>query len=176
MATTSYYSPFGGAKLTGAAPHSFVPAPVGGSVDSNVCFEWDFDNDGDFDQSVENITHYVLAAQTARGRDYPSNLTGKATAGQLKLTLRNDDDRFSYFNSSSPLNAGSFSLKTGRKIRARVNDGVLGAASISYVGIGAAVAGNNTSLAPAFPTGLLSATTSPDGNADLVLIVLKPLR
>jgi hypothetical protein len=171
MATTTNYSPFGGAAVSGSAPHSFVPASVGGSVSSNVRFEWDFDNDGDFDQSVEDITHYVLAAQAARGRDYPSNLTGKATPGQLKLTLRNDDDRFGYFNTGSPLNASPFSLKTGRKIRVRANDGVLGAATITYAGIGAATSANNASLTPALPTGLLSASSSADGNADLVLIL-----
>jgi hypothetical protein len=171
MATTSYYSPYGGALLTGSAPVAFTSGTTGGQVDSNLTIEWDFDHDGDFDQSVENITSDVLAAQVAYGRDFPSSLTGRSGPGQLKLTLRNEDDRYSYFNAASPLNASPFSLRTGRKIRVRANDAVTGAASISYVGIGTAQNGSNTSLVPGLPTGLLSATTSTDGNADLMVIV-----
>lgn len=89
---------------------------------SNIVVEWDFDNDGDFSESVEDITSFVLSMETVTGRDWPSQLTGKAGPGKLRATLRNDDDRFSYFNASSPLNAAPNSLKTGRKIRVRVSE------------------------------------------------------
>lgn len=148
------HSPVGGANAGGTAPLTATFAASTAAVNSNVAIEWDFDNDGDFDQSVEDITHYVLAAQSSTGRDYPSNLTGRSTPGKLKLTLRNDDDRFSYFNTDSPLATDPFSLRTGRKIRVRATDAATGAAAISHVGIGAASSGDNVSLVPALPTGL----------------------
>lgn len=91
-------------------------------VASDLVIECDWDNDGDFDQPEEDITSFVLAGQTRTGRDWPSQLTGKAGPGALRLSLRNDDDRFSYFNTDSPLNSDPFSLKTGRKIRVRTSD------------------------------------------------------
>lgn len=168
--TTGYASPVGGALIGGTAPLSFTSAASTAQVDSNVKVEWDFDNDGDFDQAVEDITSYVRSAQTSTGRDFPSSLTGRAGPGKLKLTLTNDDDRFSYFNTASPLNVSPFSLKTGRKIRVRTTDGVLGAGTISYVGIGAVAVGNNASVVPALPTGLQSADRSIGRNADLMII------
>lgn len=89
-------------------------------VPSNIVIEVDWDNDGDFDEPEEDITSLVLSGTCKTGRDWPSQLTGKAGPGALRLTLRNDDDRFSYFNASSPLNTDPFSLKTGRKARVRV--------------------------------------------------------
>jgi hypothetical protein len=148
------WSPVGGADVGGTSPILFSSAASTAAVSSNIAIEWDFDNDGDFDQSVEDITSYVLAAQSMVGRDYPSNLTGRSAPGKLKLTLNNDDDRFSYFNTSSPLATDPFSLKTGRKIRVRATDASTGVASISYVGIGAFSSGDNVSLVPALPTGL----------------------
>lgn len=151
--TTGYSSPVGGARVSGTAPASFTSGVAAARVDSNVVIEWDFDNDGDFDESVEDITSLVLSAETWYGRDYPSNLTGKSGPGQMRLTLNNDDDRFSFFNTGSPLNADPFSLNVGRMIRARTT--TAGAASdISYVGIGAVAVASNASVAPALPTGL----------------------
>jgi hypothetical protein len=148
------WSPVGGASFGGSAPLTLELASAGGAVDSNVAIEWDFDNDGDFDEAVEDITSYVRGAQTLIGRDYPSNLTGRSSPGKLRLTLRNDDDRFSYFNSASPLATDPFSLKTGRKIRVRATDAETGAATISYVGIGTANAGDNVSTTLELPAGL----------------------
>jgi hypothetical protein len=105
----------GGVEIGGAASVK-ASAP---QAASDIIVEWDFDNDGDFDEPGEDITAYVLSAETFTGRDWPSLLTGKSGPGKLRLSLRNDDDRFSYFNASSPLNAAPFSLKTGRKVRVR---------------------------------------------------------
>lgn len=163
MAVVGRVSPYGGALVGGTSPIAFVDASSQASVNSNLVFEWDFDGDGDFDQAAENITHYVQSAQTMMGRDYPSSLTGRSGPGSMRLTLRNDDNRFSYFNKASPLNAAPFSLKTGRKIRVRSTDAITGAASISYVGIGAATSGNYASLVPSLPTGLQA--------GDLMIIV-----
>lgn len=150
-------SPTGGALAGGSAPLSFEPVDPGPSVGSNLTLEWDFDNDGDFDEPEEDITGYVLAAQSITGRDFPSRLTGHAGPGQLKLTLRNDDDRFS--DPAGPLQTAPFSLDTGRRVRVRGNDGVTGASAISATGLAAATAGNNASLSPALPSGLVEGDT-----------------
>jgi hypothetical protein len=107
----------GGVTLGGSADVSFVHG--GGQVDSDIVVEVDWDNDGDFDEPVEDITGFVMAAETLTGRDWPSNLTGKAQPGKLKLTLDNRDNRFNFFNAASPLNAPPFSLETGRMVRIR---------------------------------------------------------
>jgi hypothetical protein len=108
----------GGVRVGGSATMAFVHA---GQVESDIVVEWDLDNDGDFDQAIEDITSYVLSLETSTGRDWPSQLTGKAGPGQLRMTLRNDDDRFSYFNTASPLATSPFSLRTGRKLRVRTS-------------------------------------------------------
>lgn len=164
-------SPHGGLILSGSSPVTFTAGAALPQASSNVSVLWDFDNDGDWDEAEEDITEYVLAAQTGYGRDYPAQLTGRSGPGAVRLTLRNDDDRFSYFNSDSPLVADPFSLKTGRRIRIEATDGVLGAAAISYVGIGAVANASNASVTPALPTGLRSAELAPDGNADLMIVM-----
>lgn len=110
------YTGAGGLVFGGAAT-----LRVGGAqAASDIVVEWDFDADGDFDQAEEeDITSFVLQLETFAGRDWPSLLTGKAGPGRLRATLRNDDDRFSYFNTDSPLNQGSNTLDTGRKLRVR---------------------------------------------------------
>lgn len=108
---------FGGLELGGSAATSFEHGTA--NVDADVVVEWDFDNDDDFSESVEDVTSYVLNVETITGRDFPSQLTGKATAGRLRATLDNRDGRFSYFNQNSPLNQDGNSLKVGRKIRLR---------------------------------------------------------
>lgn len=121
MATTSHTGR-GGPAVGGSATTTFTHGT--GQVGSDIVVEWDLDNDGDFDETVEDITSYVMAAETLTGRDFPSHLTGQAGPGMLKLTLLNTDDRFSYFNTSSPLAAAPYSLRTGRKVRVRTTDAV----------------------------------------------------
>lgn len=109
----------GGVLMGGAATVAFVHGP---QVASDVTVEWDLDNDGDFSEAVEDITSYVTAAETFTGRDWPSLLTGKAGPGKLRASLNNADNRFNYFNASSPLATAPFSLRTGRKVRVRVSE------------------------------------------------------
>lgn len=118
MVTTTA-DPTGGVSIAGTAPLRFVHGS--GQVASDVVFEWDFDNDGDFNLGTENFTGYVVAADSSTGRDWPSQVNGKAGPGRLNITVRNDDDRFSYFNAASPLNTAPLSLATGRKIRVRTS-------------------------------------------------------
>ncbi len=120
--TAETVSPIGGAVVGGTSPVLFTPASTA-QVASDLVIEWDFDNDGDFDQTVENITGYVMSAETMTGRDFPSPLN-PAVPGQLSLSLDNRDDRFSYFNATSPLATDPYSLRTGRKIRVRTAEAV----------------------------------------------------
>lgn len=112
------YTPSGGLLVGSSANVSFVH---GVPANSDIVVEWDFDNDGDFSTAVEDITSYVLSVETSTGRDWPSQLTGKAGPGRFRATLNNEDDRFSFFNTSSPLNTTPYSLKTGRKLRVRTS-------------------------------------------------------
>lgn len=112
-------NPIGGGLAGGSAPVSFTSAASQAHVDSDIIVEWDFDNDGVFETPDEDVTEYVMSLETQTGRDWPSNLQGQASAGQLRMTLLNDDDRFSYFNEDSPLNQDGKSLRTGRKVRVR---------------------------------------------------------
>jgi hypothetical protein len=107
----------GGLSLGSDSPVEFVHGSTIAVAD--IVVEWDFDGDGDFDEPDEDITSRLVSVESMTGRDFPSALTGKAGPGQLKLTVRNDDDRFSYFNADSPLVAPPFALKTGRRIRVR---------------------------------------------------------
>jgi hypothetical protein len=159
VAISAKCSPVGGAIGSGSAPVVFTAAPAGPSVNSNLEVTWDFDNDGDWDSAVEDITGYVMSAESFTGRDMPSSLAGKSGPGKLRLALNNTDDRFSPMNTASPLNTAPFSLKTGRRVRVRTTDGVLGASLISYVGAGALAAGSNASVFPALPAGLVPGDT-----------------
>ena len=88
-------------------------------VPADLVVEWDLDNDGDFDESVEDITDYVYSGSVTRGRSFPSQLTGRSTPGRIELELDNSDGRFSQFNTASPLNAGAFRIGTGGLLRVR---------------------------------------------------------
>lgn len=116
MATTSVRG-HGLLSLGGSADVEFVHGP---QAASNVQFLWDFDNDGDFDSDEENVTTYIVEAEARTGRDWPSQLQGKAGPGRLQMRMVNDDDRFSYFNDDSPLNQNGNSLDPGARFRIQV--------------------------------------------------------
>ncbi len=115
MATTDAYAQ-GGLALASVTETEFVHGP---QVDSDIVLEWDFDNDGDFDGTHENVTADLYDLDATTGRDWPSQLQGKAGPGRLQARLRNDDDKYSYFNTASPLNQLGNTLDSGRKIRVR---------------------------------------------------------
>lgn len=84
--------------------------------------EVDWDNDGDFDEDFELMNPFVYqesVIETITGRDYASQVAGRASPGQLRVTLNNDDDRFSRFNTESPLYGLAL---PGRKVRLRSSD------------------------------------------------------
>ena len=80
----------------------------------------DWNADGDFSDSGENITARTMKCEWKRGNDYASQLVGKAVAGTLIAELNNESGDYSTFNTSSPL-AGN--LVPGRKVKLTGNDG-----------------------------------------------------
>jgi hypothetical protein len=80
----------------------------------------DWNNDGDFSDSGENITARTMNLEWKRGNDYASQLVGKVVAGTLNATLNNVSGDYSTFNTSSPLTGN---LLPGRKVKLTGNDG-----------------------------------------------------
>lgn len=72
-------------------------------VGAYVTLEVDWDNDGTFLNANSNISDDVLQLGWSRGRDSASQLTGRATAGELEARLKNDDSLYNSFNSDSDL-------------------------------------------------------------------------
>ena len=73
----------------------------------------DWNDDGDFSDSNEDVTSDVLGLTLEHFRDLSSD---HIEAARLELELRNDDHKYSPPNSSSPL---SGNLKPGRKVWVR---------------------------------------------------------
>jgi len=155
-----FHHPIGGAAPGGSATVTVASGDQGAAVPADAVVEWDFDGDGTFGQATDDVTAYVMDAESLTGRDWPSHLTGKAGPGQLKLTMLNDDDRFSYFNPASPLNTPPNSLDTGRKIRVRVHaesvlDQVTGGTAGTFSDLAALdIVGDQTIGAEFYPTTL----------------------
>ena len=80
----------------------------------------DWNNDGDFSDTGEDITARTMKVEWKRGNDYASQLVGKAVAGRLTATLNNESADYSTFNTSSPLTGN---LVPGRKVKLTGNDG-----------------------------------------------------
>ena len=74
----------------------------------------DWSGDGDFGDTGEVITGLVLSVDTERGKDFPSQLTGKSIAGKLVAVLNNESGIYSPFLSSGDLYGN---LLPGRKVQ-----------------------------------------------------------
>ncbi len=84
------------------------------AIDTKVLVDWD--NDGKYDGTYDNISADVTKATIQGGRDVANALTGKVRAARCTLTVANDDDRYSPFNTSSVL-TGNLVPKRAVKIR-----------------------------------------------------------
>lgn len=67
-------------------------------TNAEYLLELDKANDGSFSTSGDNIIGDTMSIEAIRGRDYPSQLVGKSTAGRLSAVLRNDSNAYSPFN------------------------------------------------------------------------------
>ena len=63
----------------------------------------DWNNDGDYSDTNEDITDDVLEIKSTVGRNFASQLTGRASAGRLEVTVKNNTGKYSPFNASSAL-------------------------------------------------------------------------
>ena len=83
-------------------------------------FEVDWDDDG-FGDAIDDITADVISYPLAdSGRNYNSQIYGKAIAGKFTAILRNDDDKYNRFNSASTLLG---KVLPGHRVRWRMNVG-----------------------------------------------------
>jgi len=80
----------------------------------------DWNNDGDFTDSNDDITSDVLSLTWERGRDYASQLTGRSIAGLLTATLVNTGGKYSPSNTASALTGQIF---PGRSVKLQAGSG-----------------------------------------------------
>ena len=84
-----------------------------GGLTPSYALEVDWSGNGSFEVDTEDITSDTLNVECRRGRDYASQLTGRSSAGRLVAQLRNEDGKYSSFNSSSPIYG---SILPGRRV------------------------------------------------------------
>jgi hypothetical protein len=80
----------------------------------------DWNADGDYTDSNDDITGDTLSVNWFRGRDYASQLTGNSIAGLLEAVLVNTDGKYSPSNTGSAL---SGNLVPGRLIQMQMGSG-----------------------------------------------------
>ena len=86
-------------------------------------FEVDFNDDGDYDDTGEDVTARLMDLRFSRGRDNSSSLSVRSTAGRLQVLLNNNSGDYSPFNTGSPLTGN---LLPRRKCRVRITSPVSG--------------------------------------------------
>lgn len=82
----------------------------------------DWDADGAFDgvgDVGEDLTSRTFRIEWKRGRDFASQLTGRASGGRLFATINNESGDYSSFKTTSPI-AGN--ILPGRKVRLTATD------------------------------------------------------
>ena len=80
----------------------------------------DWDNDGNFTDSGDDITSDVLSLSWERGRDYASQLQGRSVAGKLSAVLVNTGGKYSPSNTSSALTGN---ILPGRTVKVQAGSG-----------------------------------------------------
>jgi len=79
----------------------------------------DWNADGDFTDTYDDISGDTLGMSWSRGRDYASALEGQSVSGKLTATLVNTDGKYSPSNTSSVLTG---SILPGRSVRVTAGD------------------------------------------------------
>lgn len=80
----------------------------------------DWNNNGTWTDTGEDVSARLLSLEWARGRDFASQLTGRSISGRLRATLNNESEDYSPFNTASPLYGN---LLPGRPVRIRASSG-----------------------------------------------------
>ena len=83
-------------------------------VTTTYQLEVDWDNNGDYVGTYDNVSSETFNVQFRRGRDYASQVSGNSTAGKLTAVLNNEGGKYSPSNAASVL-AGN--LEVGRPVR-----------------------------------------------------------
>lgn len=96
----------------GKAAIAWEDQPI--DIDTKALVDWN--NDGKYDGTYDNISADVTKVSVRGGRDVANALTGKVKASRCVLTVANDDNRYSPFNTSSVL-TGNLVPKRAVKIR-----------------------------------------------------------
>ena len=122
----------------------------------------DWNNDGDFTDSNDDISGDTLSVTWSRGRDYASALQGRSVAGKLSAVLINTDGKYSPSNTSSALTGN---ILPGRSIKLQAgsgsfpytfpiafNDGVRWQGKLDRIKPAPAAAGRKTATLTAFGT------------------------
>ena len=90
----------------------------------------DWSGDGDFGDTGEVITDRVLSVECERGKDYPSQLTGRSIAGKLVAVLNNESGDYSPFKTDGDLYGN---LLPGRLVQLRVAHGTTFAYTFPFI-------------------------------------------
>lgn len=80
--------------------------------------EVDWNGDGDFTETDDDISADALSARTFRGREWESNLIGRSIAGTLSVELNNTDGKYSSLNAASPIYGD---VVPGRRVRVSID-------------------------------------------------------
>jgi len=83
-------------------------------VTTTYQLEVDWENNGDYVGTYDNVSSETFTVQFRRGRDYASQVSGNSTAGKLTAVLNNEGGKYSPSNAASVL-AGN--LEVGRPVR-----------------------------------------------------------
>ena len=84
------------------------------AVETKFTLQVDWNNDGVFTGTGEDVSARTLSLQWSRGRDAGTQLVALSVAGQMDAVLNNNSGDYSSFNTASPL---SGNLLPGRKVR-----------------------------------------------------------
>ena len=90
----------------------------------------DWSGDGDFGDTGEVITDRVLSIDCERGKDYPSQLTGRSIAGKLVAVLNNESGDYSPFKTDGDLYGN---LLPGRLVQLRAAHGTTFAYTFPFI-------------------------------------------
>ena len=80
----------------------------------------DWNNDGDFTDTHDDVSSDTLSLSWERGRNYASALLGRSVAGKLTATLVNTDGKYSPSNTSSALTGN---ILPGRTVQLQAGSG-----------------------------------------------------
>jgi hypothetical protein len=80
----------------------------------------DWNNDGDFTDTHDDVSSDTLSLSWERGRNYASALLGRSVAGKLTATLVNEDGKYSPSNTSSALTGN---ILPGRTVQLQAGSG-----------------------------------------------------